>query len=162
VTSDAAAPRTGSGRRDEAAREAAARRVRDMLAQDAASAALGIDLTDVGPGRAQVRMTVRPDMVQGHGTCHGGLVATLADTAFAAACNSRGEGPSVAASADVTWVRPAFEGDVLVADADERVRSGRTGVTDVTVRREADGEVVALFRGRSVELRQLPTPGTRA
>jgi acyl-CoA thioesterase len=133
-----------------------------MLAQDVASAALGIELTDVGPGRAQVRMTVRPDMVQGHGTCHGGLVATLADTAFAAACNSRGEGPSVAASADVSWVRPAFEGDVLVADADERVRSGRTGVTDVTVRREADGEVVALFRGRSVELRQPPAPGPRA
>ena len=155
MTSDAAA---GGGRlRDDADREAG-RRVRDMLAQDVASAALGIELTDVGPGRAQVRMTVRPDMVQGHGTCHGGLVATLADTAFAAACNSRGEGPSVAASADVTWVRPAFEGDVLVADADERVRSARTGVTDVTVRREADGEVVALFRGRSVELRQPPAP----
>jgi phenylacetic acid degradation protein PaaD len=159
VTSDAAAG--GSRLGDDADREAG-RRVRDMLAQDVASAALGIELTDVGPGRAQVRMTVRPDMVQGHGTCHGGLVATLADTAFAAACNSRGEGPSVAASADVSWVRPAFEGDVLVADADERVRSGRTGVTDVTVRREADGEVVALFRGRSVELRQPPAPGPRA
>ncbi len=132
----------------------AERRVRRMLAQDAASAALGIELTHVGVGTAQVRMTVRPDMVQGHGTCHGGLVATLADTAFAAACNSRGDGPSVAASADVTWVRPAFAGDVLVADADERVRIGRTGVTDVTVRREGDGQLVALFRGRSVELRQ--------
>jgi acyl-CoA thioesterase len=139
-----------------------ARRVREMLAQDAASAALGIELTDAGAGRAQVRMTVRPDMVQGHGTCHGGLVATLADTAFAAACNSRGDGPSVAASADVTWVRPAFEGDVLVADADERVRSGRTGVTDVTVRLQGDGQVVALFRGRSVELRQPPAPGPGA
>ena len=160
MTSDAA-PGAGSGGRDGTDREAA-RRVREMLAQDAASRALGIELTDVGAGRAQVRMTVRPDMVQGHGTCHGGLVATLADTAFAAACNSRGEGPSVAASADVTWVRPAFEGDVLVADADERVRSGRTGVTDVTVRRVADGEVVALFRGRSVELRQPPAPGSQA
>ena len=160
MTSDAAAS-GGGGPRNEADREAG-RRVREMLAQDAASAALGIELTGIGPGHARVRMTVRPDMVQGHGTCHGGLVATLADTAFAVACNSRGEGPSVAASADVTWVRPAFEGDVLVADADERVRSGRTGVTDVTVRREADGEVVALFRGRSVQLRQPPSPGTRA
>jgi acyl-CoA thioesterase len=157
VTSDATAAGTGRSGGDEADREAA-RRVREMLAQDAASAALGIELTDVGAGRAQARMTVRPDMVQGHGTCHGGLVATLADTAFAAACNSRGDGPSVAASADVTWVRPAFAGDVLVADADEHVRSGRTGVTDVTVRREGDGEVVALFRGRSVELRQPPAP----
>ena len=145
---------------DAAADLVAERRVRRMLAQDAASAALGIELTHVGVGAAQVRMTVRPDMVQGHGTCHRGLVATLADTAFAAACNSRGDGPSVAASADVTWVRPAFAGDVLVADAHERVRSGRTGVTDVTVRREGDGQVVALFRGRSVELRQ-PAGGGR-
>jgi acyl-CoA thioesterase len=161
VTSDAASAAGAGGGGDDADREAG-RRVREMLAQDAASAALGIELTDVAAGRAQVRMTVRPDMVQGHGTCHGGLVATLADTAFAAACNSRGDGPSVAASADVTWVRPAFAGDVLVAVADERVRSGRTGVTDVTVRRERDGEVVALFRGRSVELRQPPAAGLPA
>jgi acyl-CoA thioesterase len=130
-----------------------------MLAADTASTALGMELLDVGAGRARVRMTVRPDMLQGHGTCHGGLVVTLADTAFAAACNSRGEGPSVAASADVTWVRPAFAGDVLLADAREHVRTGRSGVTDVTVRREADDAVVALFRGRSVELRQVPSPG---
>src|SRR5689334_16241184 len=116
-----------------------------MLAADAASAALGIELLEVGAGRARARMTVRPDMVQGHGTCHG-----------------RGDGPSVAASADVTWVRPAFAGDVLLADAREHVRSGRSGVTDVTVRRDADGEVVALFRGRSVELRAVPTPGAPA
>ena len=160
MTSDASFD-SGPGSAAEADREAA-RRVREMLAQDAASAALGIELTDVGAGRAQARMTVRPDMVQGHGTCHGGLVTTLADTAFAAACNSHGDGPSVAASADVTWVRPAFAGDVLVADAREHVRTGRTGVTDVTVRREADGQVVALFRGRSVELRQVPAPGAPA
>ncbi len=133
-------------------------RVLAMLAADTASAALGMELLDAGTGRAQVRMTVRPDMLQGHGTCHGGLVVTLADTAFAAACNSRGEGPSVAASADVTWVRPAFAGDVLLAEAREHVRFGRSGVTDVTVRREADDEVVALFRGRSVELRQVASP----
>jgi len=137
-------------------------RVRAMLAEDAASRGLGIELLDAGAGRARARMTVRPDMLQGHGTCHGGIVATLADTAFAAACNSRGQGPSVAASADVTWVRPAFAGDVLVADAAEQVRIGRSGITDVTVRREADGQVVALFRGRSVELRSAPRPGAPA
>jgi acyl-CoA thioesterase len=146
----------------EAPADDAGARVRAMLAQDTASAMLGIELLDTGPGRAQARMTVRPDMVQGHGTCHGGLVVTLADTAFAVACNSRGDGPSVAASADVTWVRPAFAGDVLVADAQEHVRTGRSGVTDVTVRREADGQVVALFRGRSVELRRAPAAGAPA
>ncbi len=134
----------------------AAARVTAMLEADAASAALGIELVQVTTGRARVRMTVRPDMLQGHGTCHGGIVVALADTAFAAACNSRGTGPSVAASADVTWVRPAFAGDVLVADADEHTRTGRTGVTDVTITREQDGHVVALFRGRSVELREPP------
>ena len=148
---------TGGGRG-----AAAAARVRAMLAQDTVSRMLGIELLEAGTGRALARVTVRPDMLQGHGTCHGGLVTTLADTAFAAACNSHGDGPSVAASADVTWVRPAFAGDVLVADAREHVRTGRTGVTDVTVRREADGQVVALFRGRSVELRQVPAPGAPA
>ena len=137
---------------------AAAARVTAMLDADAASRALGIELLQVGEGRARVRMTVRADMLQGHGTCHGGIVVALADTAFAAACNSRGTGPSVAASADVTWVRPAFAGEVLVADADEHTRTGRTGVTDVTVTRQQDGQVVALFRGRSVELRGLPVP----
>jgi acyl-CoA thioesterase len=127
-----------------------------MFARDAASAALGMQLHDVRAGRARLRMPVRADMVQGHGTCHGGLVVALADTAFAVACNSRGTGPSVAASADVTWVRPAFAGDVLVAEARERTRTGRSGVTDVTVTREGDDAVVALFRGRSLELRQPP------
>lgn len=135
---------------------AAAARVAAMLDADAASRALGIELLQVSEGRARVRMTVRADMLQGHGTCHGGIVVALADTAFAAACNSRGTGPSVAASADVTWVRPAFAGEVLVADADEHTRTGRTGVTDVTITRQQDGQVVALFRGRSVELRGSP------
>lgn len=152
----------GSGAPARADHAVAERRVRAMFAQDAASAALGIELHAVSGGRARLRMTVRPDMVQGHGTCHGGLVVALADTAFAVACNSLGAGPSVAASADVTWVRPAFAGDVLVADAQERARTGRSGVTDVTVTREGDREVVALFRGRSVELRQAPErEGTR-
>ena len=139
--------------------EAAAGRAAALLAGDAASRGLGMELLDAGPGTATVSMTVRPDMVQGHGTCHGGLVAALADTAFAVACNTRGAGPSVAASADVTWVRPAFAGDVLVARAHEHERTGRTGVTDVSVTRAADGLVVALFRGRSVELRTGPARG---
>jgi phenylacetic acid degradation protein PaaD len=131
-------------------------RARTLLAGDAASSGLGMELLEAGPGTATVSMTVRPDMLQGHGTCHGGLVAALADTAFAVACNTRGAGPSVAASADVTWLRPAFAGDLLVAVAQEHERTARTGVTDVSVTRAADGAVVALFRGRSVELRAVP------
>jgi acyl-CoA thioesterase len=127
-------------------------RVRAMLDQDAASAALGIEVLDLAPGRATMRMHVRADMVQGHGTCHGGVVFSLADSAFAAACNGRAAGPVFAASAEITWVAPAFFGDVLVAEAVEHTRYGRNGITDVTVTRQADGAMLALFRGRSVEV----------
>jgi acyl-CoA thioesterase len=123
-----------------------------MLEQDAASSALGVEVVALAPGRATMRMTVRQDMVQGHGTCHGGIVFSLADSAFAAACNGRADGPVFAASAEITWVAPAFLDDTLVADAVEQIRYGRNGVTDVTVTRERDGAVLALFRGRSVEV----------
>jgi len=120
--------------------------VHDMWAADAASRALGMELVEAGDGGAVVRMTVRDDMANGHGTCHGGLVASLADSAFALACNSRGA-VAVAAGFDVTFLRPARVGDVLVATAVERSVQGRSGVYDVTVARGAD--VVAEFRGRS-------------
>ena len=138
--------------------EAGIARVRAMLAQDAASLALGIEALEIGVGRAQMRMRVRADMVQGYGSCHGGLLFALADTAFAAACNGRGDGPTVAASAEITWVAPAFAGDVLLADALEHTRYGRNGITDVRVTREADGALLALFRGRSLELARPPSP----
>jgi phenylacetic acid degradation protein PaaD len=126
-------------------------RAEAMWADDAASRALGMELVEAAEGRAVVRMTVRDDMVNGHGTAHGGLVATLADSAFAVACNSHGV-VAVASGFDVTFLRPAHAGDVLVATAAERSLNGRTGICDVTVHR-VDGEVVAEFRGRS---RQLP------
>jgi acyl-CoA thioesterase len=129
-----------------------------MLDEDAATAALGIEVLALAPGRATMRMTVRPDMVQGHGTCHGGIVFSLADSAFAAACNGRSPGPVFAASAEITWVAPAFLGDTLMADAVEHTRYGRNGVTDVTVTRQSDGALVALFRGRSVEVSRPPAP----
>ena len=122
-----------------------------MWAADAASAALGIELLDWGPGRATLRMTVGATMVNGHDIAHGGLVFALADSAFAVACNSHGP-VTVAAGADITFVAPARLGDVLVAEADEQVVFGRSGVTDVRVT-TADGDtVVALFRGRSRSL----------
>ena len=101
-------------------------------------------------------MTVRGDMVNGHGMCHGGLVAALADSGFALACNSRGVA-SVAAGFDVSFLRPAREGERLEAVATERTLRGRSGLYDVTVT-GADGEVVAEFRGRS---RALPGGAAR-
>ncbi|GAB3246418.1 hydroxyphenylacetyl-CoA thioesterase PaaI [Nocardioides dilutus] len=121
--------------------------VHEMWAADVASRALGMDLVEVTEGAAVVRMAVRDDMVNGHGIAHGGLVAALADSAFALACNSHGV-PTVAAGFDVSFLRPARTGDVLTATAAERVRDGRSGICDVTVR-NGDGAVVAEFRGRS-------------
>jgi phenylacetic acid degradation protein PaaD len=117
-----------------------------MWQADAASQGLGIVLGDVAPGRAVATMAVRPDMVNGHGICHGGFLFLLADTAFAFACNTHGP-PVVAAGADVSFLAPVREGDVLVATAVERVLAGRSGLYDVTVRR---GEQAVLeLRGRS-------------
>ena len=123
--------------------------VQAMMKKDEASRGLGIELVDQGEGRAVTRMTIRADMVNGHALAHGGLIFTLADTAFACACNSHGP-VTVAASADIVFVAPAREGDVLVAEAVERTRFGRSGLYDVTVRRGAD--VIAEFRGRSQQL----------
>lgn len=131
-----------------------------MWAEDRASQGLGMRLEHVAPGRASVSMRIREDMVNGHGICHGGFVATLADSAFAFACNTYGE-VTVAAGFDVTFVASASLGDELVAEAAERVRYGRSGIYDVTVRRAAgdggEADVVAEFRGRSRRLgRSLP------
>jgi acyl-CoA thioesterase len=121
-----------------------------MMAADRASAALGIEVTEHGPGRARARMTIRDDMVNGHDIAHGGLIFTLADTAFACACNSWGPA-TVAAGAEISFVSPGRLGDVLEAHAQVRTRFGRSGIYDVTVRRGDD--VVAEFRGRSTRLR---------
>ena len=120
--------------------------VESMWASDLASRALGMTLEYVAPGRARVSMLVRDDMVNGHGLCHGGLVASLADSAFALACNSRGV-KTVAAGFEIDFLESATCGDVLVATADERVLRGRSGIYDVTVR--VGDRVIAEFRGRS-------------
>lgn len=121
-----------------------------MWAQDRASQRLGMELIDVAPGRARLRMQVADTMVNGHAICHGGFVFALADSAFAFACNSYNRS-TVAQGADVVFVAPARLGDELVAEATERARYGRNGIYDVTVRR-ADGALVAEFRGRSREI----------
>ena len=123
---------------------------REMWAADAASAALGMQLVEVGPGTARVSMIVRPDMVNGHDLCHGGLIATLADSAFALACNSHGP-VTVAAGFTIDLLAPARLGQVLHAQAREVSLRGRSGLYDVTVRADdpVAGEVIAEFRGRS-------------
>ncbi|GAA1876790.1 hydroxyphenylacetyl-CoA thioesterase PaaI [Lapillicoccus jejuensis] len=124
---------------------------RRMWADDRASAGLGMELVELTTDRAVVRMTVDERMVNGHGIVHGGFVFTLADSAFALACNSRGA-LTVAAGGDVTFVSSAHEGDVLLAEAVVRASYGRSGLTDVRVTREGDGALVAELRGRSRSL----------
>jgi acyl-CoA thioesterase len=121
-----------------------------MWSSDRASQSLGMEIVDVAPGRATMRMTVREDMVNGHAIGHGGFTFTLADSAFAFACNSYNRS-TVAASCEIRFLAPTRLGDVLVAEAVERSRSGRDGVYDITVR---SGQIlVAEFVGRSKEIR---------
>jgi acyl-CoA thioesterase len=131
---------------DEVARRSAAA----MWAEDRASQALGMRIVDVGPGRATLEMPVREDMVNGHAIGHGGLTFTLADSAFAFACNSYNR-RAVALSCDITFRAPTHLGDILTASAVERSREGRDGTYDVTVRNVTG--VVAEFVGKSREIR---------
>ncbi len=126
--------------------------VRDAMARDdQASRAMGIAITEVGPGAATATMTVRADMLNGFAICHGGFVATLADTAFAFACNAYNE-LTVASGFSIDIVAPSREGDVLTARAHEVSRAGRTGVYDVEVSNQR-GERIAIFRGRSYTMK---------
>jgi acyl-CoA thioesterase len=147
--------------------EIARRSAEVMLGADRASTALGIELRSVRPGAGEVTMVVRPDMANGWDICHGGLIATLADTAFAVACNSYGV-LTLAAGFDITFLEPGRVGDHLLARAAERAVKGRSGVYDVTVVRlrpdGAEGEPIAEFRGRSRNVGRpiLPPPGDGA
>jgi len=135
------------------AAEAAARA---LFANDRASQKLGMDLVSVEVGIASVNMAVRPDMTNGHGICHGGYIFALADSAFAFACNSRGQA-TVAAAVTIDFLVPAKVGDVLTAVAKERWLGGRAGLYDLSVTR-ADGTVIAHARGRSHQLRPATPP----
>ena len=118
-----------------------------MYERDPASQALGMTLDAIRPGYARMRMRVREDMLNGHGTCHGGYIFMLADSAFAFACNSRNF-HTVGAGCTIDYLAPGRAGDVLVAEAVEQALSGKTGVYDVVVT-DQDGRKVALFRGKS-------------
>ncbi|HEX7106834.1 MAG TPA: hydroxyphenylacetyl-CoA thioesterase PaaI [Acidothermaceae bacterium] len=119
-----------------------------MYESDVASRALGMEIVDIEPGRARLRMKITEQMLNGHRIGHGGYVFTLADSAFAFACNTY-DVATVASSCEIVFLAPAHLGDVLEATAQERVRAGRRGVYDVTVTRGAPPEVVAEFRGIS-------------
>ena len=118
-----------------------------MLVDDHATRLLGLRPVSVGPGRAVFEMVVRQDMLNGHAICHGGLIATLADSTFAFACNAYNE-VTVASGFAIDLLAPARLGDVLTATCTERAKTGRTGLYDTEVCNQR-GECIALFRGRS-------------
>lgn len=121
-----------------------------MYSRDRAAQALGIRIVRVQPGASLLTMVVRGDMVNGHHICHGGMIFSLADTAFAYACNSYNKN-TVASACHIDFLAPAKEGETLEAEAAERSAAGRTGVYDITVR-IAGGKTVALFRGKSYRI----------
>ena len=121
-----------------------------MFARDRAAQALGIKIVRVQPGASLLTMTVRSDMVNGHHICHGGMIFSLADTAFAYACNSYNKN-TVASACHIDFLAPAKEGETLEAEVVEQSASGRTGVYDITVRNN-HGKTIALFRGKSYRI----------
>jgi acyl-CoA thioesterase len=133
------------------ARTLAERVAESMYARDAATHTLGIRIVHVGPGFAELAMAVRADMLNGHEICHGGFIFTLADSAFAYACNSYNLN-TVASGCAIEFIAPARVDDVLAARAHERQLAGRTGVYDVEVANQR-GETVALFRGKSYRIK---------
>lgn len=120
---------------------------RTMYERDPASQALGMTLDAIRPGHARMSMRVRDDMLNGHGSCHGGYIFMLADSAFAFACNSHNFN-TVGAGCTIEYLAPGRPGDVLVAEASEQALQGKTGVYDVTVSTH-EGRKIALFRGKS-------------
>ena len=124
-----------------------------MWSDDQAARGLGLELIEVGPGMARVRMTVRADMVNGHGTCHGGYIFSVADCAFSYACNSYNH-RAVASGADISFLAPAHLGDILESVGHVRQQGARSGLYDIEVSNQ-EGKTIALFRGRSSRIKGL-------
>ena len=135
-----------------------ARRVGDaMYAVDTASKdTMGMELLHCAPGHASMRMVVQPLHLNGHKICHGGFIFTLADSTFAFACNSRNHN-TVANGCSIEFLQPAHEGDVLTAEGVEQHLAGRHGIYDIRVRNQ-HGQTVALFRGKSTQIRGTVIP----
>ncbi len=130
-----------------------------MYDVDACSKALGLELLDVRAGYARMRMSVRPDFLNGHQICHGGLIFTLADSTFAFACNSYNIN-TVASGCSIEFLRPVPGGEELTAEAVEQTLNGRNGIYDIRVTNRA-GETVAMFRGKSAQIRGTVIPTDR-
>ena len=131
-----------------------------MYAADAAARGLGITIEEIGPGRATAQMAVRGTMINSHGLCHGGMIFALADTAFAYACNAENRS-NVAMSCTIDFLAPGHLGEVLKAEARERLREGKTGIFDISVT-GTDGRAVAEFRGLSRQIQGESVPGLNA
>ncbi|WP_025127424.1 hydroxyphenylacetyl-CoA thioesterase PaaI [Pseudomonas sp. PH1b] len=139
--------------------EQARRCAQSLFQRDRASNELGMRLLSVAPGMARLGMSVRPEMLQGHGTCHGGFIFSLADSAFAVACNSYDQA-CVAMGCNIEYIAPAHLGDTLTADCHEQSRRGRTGHYSVRIENQ-QGQLIALFQGKSYKVRgQVLTPET--
>jgi acyl-CoA thioesterase len=128
-----------------------------LFAVDHTAKSLGITIDSIGIGAASGSMIIRQDMLNSHGTCHGGMIFTLADTIFAYACNSENKA-TVALSCTIDYATPAFEGERLIARGERNFRNARTGTYDITVTKE-DGTTVALFRGGSYQINAESVPG---
>ena len=131
--------------------------VAGMYGNDNAARGLGVEVVAASPGSACVRMTVREDMLNSHGTCHGGMIFALADTAFAYSCNTDNK-TTVAMNCSISFVSPGRRGEILTALSKERVREGRNGIYDVTVSGD-DGRTVAVFQGTARQVRGESVPG---
>jgi acyl-CoA thioesterase len=143
-------PLPACGERESNAQQLAERVATRMFESDRASQALGMRIIGIAPGHAEMTMTVRDDMVNGHGICHGGYVFLLADSTFAFACNSHNRN-TVAQGCSIDYLAPVRVGDVLHAVGIERSLTGRTGVYDIEVRNQ-HGKTIALFRGKSYRI----------
>lgn len=135
--------------------------VRRFLAADTVARSLGITVSQIAPGEVTAHLTVTADMLNGHGTAHGSILFTVADTAFAMACNSHGH-LAIGRSCAIEYLAPAVAGDALSAHAVERAREGRTGIYDVAVHRDSDGALLADLRAVSRELPARPKQITEA
>jgi len=132
---------------------------RAMYDADACSRAFGMEISEVRAGYARLQMRVRPEFLNGHQTCHGGIIFTLADSTFAFACNSYNLN-TVAAGCSIEYLRPVYGNDLLTAEAIEQTRSGRHGIYDIRVTNQT-GETVAMFRGKSAQIKGTVLPEER-
>ena len=130
--------------------------VREFLVEDTAARALGITVSSVAPGAVTAHMTIRPEMLNAHGSAHGAALFALADIAFAMACNSHGY-RAVGRSCSIEYLAPAFAGNAITATAVERTVVGRGGIYDVAVTRDDDGRLLAELRGHSRQVQGRPT-----